>query len=225
MKVKLYFIPGLGCDHRFFDKLIGLLPTPVEVQCLNHVEPDSPTESIAEYAKRLAATILPKQEEERVILIGFSLGGMIATELNKLIKTDQLVILSSIKHQSERPALFEWATKIPLYRLTPTWFTQNIIPILARWFRFTEKESGILFSKMIKSASPRHIKWGRYAAINWMNDTWPEQYIHIHGTKDHIFNGKSMKVTHWIEGGTHSMIMDRATEVAAIIEEEIAALR
>jgi pimeloyl-ACP methyl ester carboxylesterase len=221
-KVKLYFIPGLGCDQRIFDKLIQLLPLSKEqILHLEHLEPTTLTESMDSYVERLVKKIPPKAPDEYVILIGLSLGGMIATALNKTIAADKLIILSSITHESERPWLFRFCVQVPIYRLTPTAFTQHILPKLARWFRFTQNDSGILFEKMVQAISPEHLKWGRYTAINWQNSNRPQNYIHIHGTKDHIFNHKSMQVTHWIEGATHSMVMDNAVEIAPIITKEV----
>jgi hypothetical protein len=74
---------------------------------------------------------------------------------------------------------------------------------------------------MIDAASEDHIAWAQYAAANWDNRLIPNNYVHIHGTKDEIFPAAYVKASHFIEGGNHYMIMERAKEVAQIINTEL----
>jgi len=216
---KIYFIPGLGCDARVFERLIQQLDlSSNQYHCLEHIEPQHTFEPLSAYAKRLAQQL--EDDKERII-VGLSLGGMIATELSKIVDYKKLVIISSIKHQDERPLLLKVARKIPLHHLAPAWFTKQMSPRIARWFRISDKASSDLLAKMLKDRSGAHLKWARHAAVSWKNAEMPQDYIHIHGTKDHIFNSPKTQITHIIEGGTHGMIMNRATEIAAIIDKEV----
>lgn len=217
---KIYLIPGLGTDKRIFSNLIPLLNAKEEdIECLEYREPLSLKESIPDYAKRLVAELPP--QEEPPILIGMSLGGTIATEMSKLMPHKQLVIISSYKHQSEVPFLFKIARLLPLHIFVPAWYIRRTVPFFARILRICNKEDSLLLKKMLYDRSPRHFAWGRRAIVKWNNDHYPERFVHINGDKDHIFRKAQRQSTHTILGGTHNMVVDRAREVADIINYEL----
>lgn len=215
-----YLIPGLGCDVRVFQKFISLLNIDKkQIHCIEWQTPLFPSESLADYVLRLAKK-LPLNDANNII-IGLSLGGMLATELAKIFPHKKLFIISSIKHQSERPLVLRWAKTIPIYHLIPTWLTVSLAPRLARWLKISDPDSSYLFGKMIKSMPKGHISWARQVAVNWENPDMPTNCIHIQGSKDHIFNNPLMQVDYTIEGATHNMILDRTLAVANIVNQEI----
>lgn len=213
---KVYLIPGLGNDVRIFSKLIPLLKEQ-DVHCLEYLEPLSVKESIESYAQRLVDGI---SEEEPPVLIGMSLGGTIATEMAKRMPHKKLILISSFKHQTEVPLLFKIGRKIPLYRLVPAWYIRLVVPFLAWILRICTKEESQLLKLMLYARSSAHFAWGREAIVHWNNMDYPAQFIHINGTKDHIFKRSEKKATHLIKGGTHNMVLDRAEEIAQIINNE-----
>lgn len=217
---KLYFVPGLGTDVRIFSKLMPLLNAPEEdMLCLEYLEPLSMQETIPDYAKRLVE-LLP-EEKEPPILIGMSLGGTIATEMSKLMPHQQLVVISSYKHESETPWLFKAGRLLPIYRLVPAWLICLTVPFFARLLRICNKEDAVLLKAMLLDRSPAHFSWGRHAIVHWSNPVYPEKFVHINGSMDHIFLKALKQCTHVIKGGTHNMVVDRAQEVADIINEEV----
>ncbi len=225
MKLKIYCIPGLGCNQEIFHPLWQQLPQyKSAVQYLEFVDPISTQESVAAYTKRLATTIPAPEADQITLIVGLSLGGMIATELSKLIPYQKLILISTIKHQDERPRLFRLCTRVPVQGLLPSWVTRRVFPKLTTWFGSRMATSNVLFGKMVSQMSPTHLVWGRNAAISWFNDQNPARCVHIHGTRDHIFNNKTMQVTHTIVGGTHGMIVDKSEEVALLVGQEIAAV-
>lgn len=213
---KVYLIPGLGNDVRIFSKLIPLLKEQ-DVHCLEYLEPLSVKEPIESYAQRLVDGI---SEEEPPVLIGMSLGGTIATEMAKRMPHKKLILISSFKHQTEVPLLFKIGRKIPLYRLVPAWYIRLVVPFLAWILRICTKEESQLLKLMLYARSAAHFAWGREAIVHWNNMDYPAQFIHINGTKDHIFKRSEKKATHLIKGGTHNMVLDRAEEIAQIINNE-----
>lgn len=215
---KIYLIPGLGTDGRIFSKLIPLLNAK-DIECLEYREPLSIKETIPEYAQRLVAELPPLDEPP--ILIGMSMGGTIATEMSKLMPHQHLVIISSFKHQSEVPLLFKIARLLPLHRLVPAWYVRLTVPFFARLLRICNREDSLLIKDMLYDRSPQHFAWGRRAIVKWDNQHYPERFVHINGTKDHVFRKANKQITHPIEGGTHNMVVDRAREVAEIINREV----
>lgn len=215
---KIYLIPGLGTDVRIFSKLIPLLDEQ-DIECLEYREPVSLQESIPEYARRLVDALPPL--EEPPILIGMSLGGTIVTEMAKLMAHQQLVIISSYKHQSEVPTLFKIARILPLYVLVPAWYIRIVVPFFARILGICNKEESLELKAMLNDRTPSHFAWGRRAIVKWDNADYPTRFVHINGTKDHIFRKSLPNITHPIIGGTHNMVVDRAAEIAGIINREV----
>lgn len=211
---KVYLIPGLGNDVRIFSRLIPLL-LEQDVCCLEYLEPLSVRESIESYAQRLVDSI--SDVEEPPVLIGMSMGGAVATEMAKRMPFKELVLISSFKHQAEVPLLFKIARVFPLYRLIPAWYVRLMLPLFAWIFGICTKEDSQLLRLMLKDRSAAHFSWGREAIVHWDNKDYPSQYIHINGTKDHIFKRSEKQATHLIKGGTHNMVLDRAEEIAVII--------
>lgn len=89
MQKKIYLISGLGADERMFQRLNFYNFEPVYLQWISPKK----NESISDYAARLKSQIT----EEKPIIIGLSLGGMMAVEISKQIKTEKVVLISSIK--------------------------------------------------------------------------------------------------------------------------------
>mgnify|MGYP000011319678 CR=1 FL=1 len=214
---KVYLIPGLGNDVRIFSRLSPLL-LEQDICCLEYLEPLNVKESIESYAQRLVDEI--SDLEEPPVLIGMSLGGTIATEMAKRMPCKKLILISSFKHQTEVPFLFKIARVLPLYRLVPTWYIRLILPFLAWILGICTKEESQLLKLMLRARSATHFSWGREAIVHWDNMDYPPQFIHINGTKDHVFKRSEKQATHLIKGGTHNMVLDRAEEIAKIINKE-----
>lgn len=219
--MKIYCLPGLGTDHRIFQNLIPLLPFET-VEYLDFREDLLPKEGgIAAYAEILAREIQQSvdfQPQTPILLIGLSLGGFVAVELHKRLPNSRLILISTIKTKEERPTVFRFARQIPLYNLVPAWFSRHIVPIISRLMRVTDREGTRLYRAMLKDWSARKLRWARRAAVTWQNHHPPETYLHIHGTRDHIFPHKRIHIDHLIKGGSHYMVMDRAAEIAALIK-------
>jgi len=77
-KTTIYLIPGQGSDERIYNKIE--FPGNYEVVHIKYEMPNE-NENMSAYAQRLAQQI---KEENGFILIGVSLGGMIATEIAEL---------------------------------------------------------------------------------------------------------------------------------------------
>ena len=71
---------------------------------------------MAQYARKL----IPKIDTSAsFILIGVSLGGMVAAELNEILHPLQTIIISSAKNRHELPKRYKFMRVLPLYKLFP----------------------------------------------------------------------------------------------------------
>lgn len=213
----LYCIPGMGVDERIFSQLVPRLQWQGDIRYLNHLEPAHPRETIAEYAQRLRQT-LPDAWQTPPTLIGMSMGGMIANELARLIPYQRLFVISSIKEASEVPFYFKFLRQLPAHRLVPSDFSKRYGNIIARMTGAFDKQYLDLVFDMFRARSNEHFAWARNAAIQWTPPAaLPNNLIHLHGTRDHIFTPRRVQPTHWIDNGTHNMILENADTIATLI--------
>lgn len=217
--MKIYCVPGLANDKRMFENLAPNLINQ-NIEFLEHIEPAHPKESMREYTRRLSLGI--ENFEENSVIIGMSLGGIISVELSKILPFRKVFLISTIKHPSEFPWQIKLIKNLPLDKIQISpWLIRNTLKPVSWMLGVTNDKGRNHLQSMINDASGNHIKWAQYAAAKWDNRLIPDHYVHIHGTDDEIFPAQNVKATHFIEDGTHYMIMDRAREIAMIINEEL----
>src|SRR6478609_5267876 len=107
----VYIVSGLGADERVFQYL------DLSGYDIKHIQWIIPVknESLQEYARRLSAQI----KHEKPILIGMSFGAIMAVEIGKFIKTEKIILLSSVKTKNELPAYLKLIGKLRLHKLSP----------------------------------------------------------------------------------------------------------
>lgn len=213
--MNIYLIPGLATDHRIFEELSPLLDKRYKQHFIDFLEPESTDETLVHYASRMAKQVT---ETEGLVILGLSLGGMIATEVSKFFPEAKLVILSSMKHKDERPLALKVLRNLKAYGWLSPKRSRWLFIRLARKFGLMDPRHQVSFEQMLNTASDAHLMWARKAALLWDNEEYPKNFIHIHGTNDHIFPHTSLKTeVKLIKGANHSMVINQAKETAAYI--------
>ena len=208
---ELYFISGLGADHRVFQ---FLKPEKLKKNFIHWIVPLE-NESIEAYAKRLSEQIKTK----RPILIGLSFGGIIAIEIAKLIEIEKVILISSVKTKKEIPFYFRIAGKLKLHRILKAGLLKRG-NIIFYWFFGTKTESERLILKSILAdADSYFLYWAIDKIVSWTNETNPDNLKHIHGTADKIFPSRFVQADNQINGGGHFMVMNRADEITEMLNE------
>lgn len=210
-----YFIPGLGADHRLYDNIH--LPG-VESIYLAWPEPGTCT-TLKEYALLLLPMI---DSSKPFVLCGTSMGGMVAIELSKLVTPEKLVLISTVKTKNEFPAHLRVMAKTRLHEvlinaLKPT--LSGMMDLLVSWKNDTERT---IFLDMLNNCSPQYLKFALDACVGWDNEQMPENYIHIHGTKDPLFPISKLHNTMPIEGGNHFMVYENGAAISKAISHFLA---
>jgi pimeloyl-ACP methyl ester carboxylesterase len=210
--MKAYFISGIGADKRLF----SYIELPVEFDP-EHIEwiVAGEKESLPEYAIRL---FTPYHSDEPFILIGLSLGGIVAVEIAKQFPPVCTIIISSVPVSSQLPAYYRLARKINLQHHIPAGLFK-ITATLKHYIFMKSWTNKKLMRHVIWDGNSRFIKWGMNAVLSWTNEVLPSPLNHIHGTRDEVFPVKYANPTHVIHKGGHMLVISHAGTINNILQE------
>lgn len=209
----IYFISGLGANRRTFSLLDLSFCNPVFIDW----EQPLVKETLPQYAKRLMERITEKEP----VIIGLSLGGMLATEMAKLNPKAKVIIISSNKTSLELPAYLRAGLYLPVYRWSGKQ-TQQRAKFLYLWiFGARGERSKALLKSIMAESDPKLTAQFIDMILRWKNETVPPNVTHIHGTADKLLLHKKVKADYTIQGGTHLMIMNEAAEISALLKKLI----
>jgi len=213
---KVFVIAGLGADSRAYNKIDLSGHNVIKI---DWIEPDK-TDTFKTYAQKL---ILQYDIAPLSVVIGNSLGGMLAMEIAKILPLKTTILISSIKTIDEAPRYFSFFRAIPIYKLIPG----KLITSLGFTIRFVfgrmSKADEWLFNDMLKNSSPKFVKWAMGATVNWDNRIIPQNVYTITGNKDHVFDYRRIRDAIIVNGGSHIMIFNRAEEINKILKDILAA--
>ncbi|MBB6005014.1 alpha/beta hydrolase [Arcicella rosea] len=205
----IYIFSGLGADERVFKKLDF---SGFDVTFIHWVIPNS-NETIETYALRLTEQI----KTNNPILIGLSFGGMMATEVAKLIDTEKIIIIASAKTQQEIPFYYRFAGMLKLHRLIPT-VVLKTPNFFSNWlFGTSDKEDKEILASIMLDTDEVFLTWAIDKIVNWKNDTVHKNLKHIHGTADRILPYCLVKSDIEVNGGGHLMTLNKAEELTKVI--------
>jgi pimeloyl-ACP methyl ester carboxylesterase len=211
--MKVYGISGLGADERVFQKVNEFLDEPITY--VPWIDPE-PKESLSHYAKRLAGTLDTSQPFS---LVGVSFGGMIATEMNKVLKPERTVIVSSAATKDELPIYFRGVGRLNLVQYIPTSLMRVPTPLIDVITSVKKEESKALVHDIMNSTDRDFLKWAVQCILTWDNTEVPSNLKRIHGKADRLLPLKA-EADDILEGG-HLVIMDRPEEIAELIKKEL----
>ena len=207
----VYFISGLGADERVF-QFLDL--SKIEHQFVKWNEPLR-NQNLTSYCKKLTEQINSHQE---IILIGVSFGGIIAQEISKIITVKKVIIISSVKTFAEYSWQLKLASKLQIHKIAPLWFLTLSNKLTADYYFSTQsREESILLHQIIKDTDPKFLVWAIHQLMNWKNNNYPKNLVHIHGESDRIFPIKYIKDVIKLPKSGHFMIVSRAREIEQLI--------
>ena len=211
-KIVIYLIPGQGADSRQFEKLI--LNQNYEIRNIEYFTPEKHWE-MKEYARELSRQIDTTRE---YILIGVSLGGMLATEMSDFLFPKKTILISSAKCRSELPGRYRFQKAIPLNKLFPAgtikWGAKILQPIVEPDCK-TDKA---FFKDMLNKKDPLFLKRTVAMIIKWERKEYSRDILHIHGDNDHTIPSKNVNCNYLIHEGSHMMVYTRADEISTLLD-------
>ena len=201
----------MGADERLFSRLqVGSY----ELHPVRWVSPGK-SAGLSDYAEKLLPQI---PEPGQAVLLGVSMGGMIAVELAKLADFRKVIIVSSAKTAREIPSYIRnlrsagWRRKLKAARLIR--LRHLIAPVMSLF-----GEGYNVFNEMIKDADPQFLDWSIEAVLNWNNQQVPPGVVHIHGTADPLLPARYISDYIPVKNGSHIMIYQKADEISKLINK------
>jgi pimeloyl-ACP methyl ester carboxylesterase len=212
--IKVYLISGLGADSRLFKNI--QLPAGYEAVLIDWLLPKA-NDTLTSYAK---AVVSQYDIKDNQVVIGVSLGGMIAVEIAKQIKLNKVILVSSIKTDSEAPWYFNVFRKLPVYYAIPGKLMTHLGFLVKPMFGKMKPDDLALFKSMLRNSAPMFLKWAMGAVLKWKSDVTYANLYHIIGDKDLVFPHQNIKnPTAVIKGGTHIMVFDKADQINTLLAD------
>ncbi len=215
-KKHIYFVPGMAAGSEIFKNI--KFPENYEIHILEWLIPEK-NESLSAYAKRMALRV----EEKNAILIGVSFGGVVVQEMNDFLKVKKLIIISSVKIQSELPRRMKIASLTKAYKLIPTGLMLSADDLTKFSIGPKSKKRLSLYQEYLHVRDKQYLDWALEKMITWDQKVQIENIVHIHGDKDAVFPIKYIEDCEVIKDGTHIMLLNKGREISkkiiSILEE------
>lgn len=215
-KVNIYLIPGQGADCRLFGKL-DIDTSKFELVCLSYSAPP-PNADMGSFARSFLHEI---NTNKKFILIGVSLGGMIATELAHICNPLKTIIISSAKTRYELPVRYRFQQRIPIYKLFPGNVLKKGALILQPIVEPDRDIYKATFIDMLTSKSPEYFKTSIHLIVTWSRESCTESITHIHGNNDHTIPIRNVSNAIVIDEGSHMMTLTKHESISQLINTEI----
>jgi len=203
-KIPVYFMPGLAASPKIFEN-IKLPEDRFEMFYLEWCLPVE-NESIEDYAARIVQNITHKNP----VLIGVSFGGVLVQEMARLVKTRKVIIISSVKCNTEFPRRMRFAKMTRAYRFFPTGIMVKVdwLAKIAIGNNMISRRLN-LYEKFLSVRDKKYLDWALRTIILWSRTEPDDNVIHIHGDADEVFPPKYIKGFIPVKGGKHIMIINK----------------
>ncbi len=209
----IYLIPGQGSDARIFKNLT--LDPSFELKYVNYVTPDKGM-TMRDYAIELSQQI---DTSRSFILIGVSLGGMLATEMNDFLHPEMTIIISSAKSRAELPRRYTFQEHLPIYKLVSAGMAKHGAKIMQPIVEPDRNRQKALFKSMIADKDPLFLKRTIKMILEWDRVRYSDDIIHIHGDNDHTIPIRNVHCDYVVHGGSHMMVATRYIQMSALLNK------
>lgn len=209
----IYAIPGLGTTEQLYvnTKISG-----VEIIVLDWPTPEK-NDTMETYARKFLPQI---NMSKPFCLLGVSFGGMLCTELSKIISPQKTFLISTSKSRNELPWFIKALNYLPIHKLVSE-KQHRKMAYQGRWIIGFGKAYIPEFLGMVNSMTENYFKYSINIIVSWNRKELPQDVIHIHGNKDKLLWYRYVNPSYTIKNGSHAMIVFQAEEINKIIEKEL----
>jgi pimeloyl-ACP methyl ester carboxylesterase len=202
-RIHVYLMPGMAANSKIFKNI----KLPEDQFCVHLLEWFVPEKGMAleDYARKMNSLV----EHEDPVLIGVSFGGMLVQEMARQMRARKVIIISSVKLDSEMPKRLIFAKYTRIHKLLPTGLVHNLDLVAKYAFGETVTQRLELYREYLEVRDKYYLDWAISQIVNWSQKTYDPGIIHIHGEKDAVFPMQYIKDCIPVKNGTHTMIIHR----------------
>lgn len=210
----LLLFPGLGADARTYGPQRSL---PVGLEFAEWPEPESPAESLAHYAQRIAERIGPRAN---LYVGGVSLGAMVALEAARLLNARGVFLIGGCTAGRQIAPLFR--SVLALGAATPTRLIRAALlasPLAFLVFERPTRAHRRLMTRMLREHSPAQTRWSCRAILEWECCAMPPEVpvYSIHEEHDEVVPLRNVRADCVVPGGRHMISLQMPGEVNRFI--------
>lgn len=213
--INYYLIPGMGADERLFSNFSLQYGTVTKLNWIPHED----SRNLSDYAALMSKRVTT----ENNIIIGSSMGGMVAVEMAKIINPLSTILVSAPTGRHQFPRVLKTFDFIKLHRaLTPSQ-VMRIAGLADLFMGFKTPEQRAMFYDMLKSNGPEFLHFSIGAVLGWKNkEVPPGDFIQLIGTQDKLFDPRKIPGSIPLEGKGHFAAFEAGDQLSAIINEYVA---
>ena len=152
--------------------------------------------------------------EPNPIILGLSLGGMLAVEIAKANPTAKVIVISSAKTKKEIPLFLRMFRYAPVYKILPVRLVRRSSHIQQYFLGVTSDTTKKYLKNVLQQMDIEFYRWSVHALLTWDNVIMPSNVVHIHGTSDHLRPYNNVTADIAIENGGHLMIVENAEDIS-----------
>ncbi|MBC7557716.1 MAG: alpha/beta hydrolase [Chryseobacterium sp.] len=210
--MKVYVISGLGADFTVLNKL--KFDQSLKIIPIDWLIPNQ-NETLKDYAFRMAETI---SADEDFYLLGYSFGGILVQEIHKIKPAKKIVIIASIKSDTEKSLVMKAGKMTKITQILPLKFYGSGPTESYAFIRkiFDSKNANIMTYLHVRD--PYYLKWSIQQILDWKMEKMPD-VIQILGENDLVFPLKNSQPDYVIKGGTHLFPLTKYKEVSKILNK------
>ena len=208
--LNVYLIPGMGADHRLYERVR------IEhgnVHFLNW-KPHGKSRTLAEYSEIMASYVTTQNN----VIVGSSMGGMMAVELSRIVKPLSTILLSAPTGWHEFPPLLRAVHRTRIQHVLSPKQVLSVSWLADTFMGFKDDNHRVLFYEMLRGNGKEFMHFSVKAILDWRNTEPPRgDYIQIVGSKDKLFKTHRMNNPIVLEGSGHFTTFEKANELTVII--------
>jgi len=211
-KTKLYVVSGLGTGAKAFENMF--FENNLELVFIDWLIPKK-KENFTSYITRMSESI---NKDEEFYLLGYSFGGIIVQEINRIKPAKQTVILGSIKSHREKSSFFRWNRILQVYKFLPMRMLSSKKAL--SWLLFKDAKN-IKYEKIYDYISVRdsyYLRWSIHQILNWKGEE-QKDVIQIMGDRDVIFPLKNSNPDYIIKNASHLFPITHPKETSVILKK------
>lgn len=209
----VYFVPGLAAGKEIF-RNIKLPEDRYAIHIIEWIIPFK-NETIQDYAARMAAFVT----QPNAILVGVSFGGVVAQEMSNFLTLKKLIIISSVKTKFELPNRLKFARKTRAYKLIPTRIVLSSGDLTKYAVGPRSRKRLGMYNQYLHVRNKKYLDWAIKNMVLWDCKTAREYVYHLHGNADVVFPIEKIKDAYICDGGTHIMILNKASWIIKMLIE------